>query len=363
MSVSCGIVGLANIGKTTLFNALTSQAADQGNYPFSTVEANRAVIEVPDERLKMIRRFIPTQRIMPAVVQVLDIAGLAAGASQGEGMGNKFLSSIKETDAIMHVVRCFESDAVVREDDLDPRGDIETVELELALADLETVTRNLERVSKKARAGDKESLFQQDVFARAKELLEEGIQLRTRDWKDSERVALKPLCLLTDKPVLFVANVGDDDLGGTGELARVVEQLAAESGSRFIALCADLECELRRMEGEDRELIQEELGITELGLDRLIRSVYDLLGLQTFFTAGEKEIRAWTIHAGDLAPVAAGVIHTDFEKKFIRAEVYTVDELVEHETETAIKAAGRMRTEGRAYVMGEGDVVHFLVSP
>jgi GTP-binding protein YchF len=363
MSVSCGIVGLVNTGKTTLFNALTSQAADQGNYPFSTLEANRAVIEVPDDRLETIRRFIPTERILPAVVNVVDIAGLAAGASQGAGIGNKFLSSIKETDAIMHVVRCFVSDVVVRENALDPKGDMETVELELALADLDTVTRNLERVSKKARAGDKQSIFQKDVFARAHELLEEGIQLRTRDWSDAEKVALRPLCLLTDKPVLFVANMGDDDLAGEGELAQIVAQYAKENDSHWLPLCADLECELRRMDDEDREMFQVELGITELGLERLIRSIYDLLGLQTFFTAGEKEIRAWTIRSGDLAPVAAGVIHTDFEKKFIRAEVYTVNELVEYETEAAIKAAGRMRTEGRTYAMGEGDVVHFLVSP
>ena len=360
MGVTCGIVGLPNIGKTTIFNAMTGAGAERASYAFSTVEPNVAELEVPDERLAVIEARIPTQKVVAARVQVVDIAGLAEGASRGEGMGNKFLGHIKETDALMHVVQCFESPQVVRERPVDPAADMDVLELELAAADFETVGRNVERVAKKARAGDKEAIFEQEVFTRARSLLEDGVQLRTVEWKDAEREALRPLFLLTLKPVLYVANVADDDPAGEGPWARAVAGHAEETGARWIAMCGDLECELAGMGEEDRALFMDELGVEELARPRLVRETYDLLGLQTYFTAGEKEIKAWTIHRGDTAPRAAGVIHTDFEKGFIRAEVYSVDDLVEHGSEAAIKTAGRLRVEGKDYTMQEGDVVHFL---
>ena len=361
MSVSCGIVGLPNVGKSTLFSALTSAQAEVGNFPFCTIEPNVAQVEVPDERLQLLHERVKTQKVIPAVVRVVDIAGLIEGASEGEGMGNKFLGNIKECDAIMQVVRCFGGDRAVREDPVDPIADIEVIELELALADLETVKRNVERVAKKARLGDKDLQFQQATFEKAAGLLEEGKQLRRETWTDQERAALKPLFLMTMKPMLYVANVSDEDLDGSSELAQRVAARAAESGCEWLPICADMELELRGMDDDDRALFMEELGIAELGLERLIQATYKLLGLQTYFTAGEKEIRAWTIHQGDRAPMAAGVIHSDFEKHFIRAEVYSVDDLVAHGTEAEVKAAGKLRTEGRDYVMRESDVCHFLI--
>jgi ribosome-binding ATPase len=361
MSVSCGIVGLPNVGKSTLFSALTSAQADVGNFPFCTIDPNIALVEVPDERLQILHDHIETKRMLPAVVQVVDIAGLIAGASEGEGMGNKFLGNIKECDAIMQVVRCFGGDKVIREEAVDPIADIEVIELELMLADLETVKRNIDRVSKKARLGDKEVQFQKATYEKIAELLEQGRLPRLEEWTDNERKALKPLFLMSMKPMLYLANVSDDDMDGQSPLAQTVAQHAAKFNCAWMPICADMELELRNMDAEDRELFMEELGIEELGLARLIQSTYKLLGLQTYFTAGEKEIRAWTVHAGDTAPVAAGVIHTDFEKFFIRAEVYSVDELQEYGTEAAIKAAGKLRTEGRDYVMKESDVCHFLI--
>ncbi len=360
MAVSCGIVGLPNVGKSTIFSAFSAAQAEVGNFPFCTIEPNVAVVEVPDERLGRIAEHIPTERIVPATVKVVDIAGLVKGASEGEGMGNQFLGNIKECHAIMHVVRCFGGDKVLRDGPIDPVGDVEVIELELALADLETVRRAAERARKRAKA-DKEALVEAAALDRAAGVLEQGRQLRTEKWSERELAALKPLFLMTMKPMLYVANVADDDLAGEHELVGRLAAHAAEMGCEWIPICGDLELELRRMEDEDRALFMEELGVSELGLGRLTRATYHLLGLQTFFTAGPKEVRAWTIHQGDTAPRAAGEIHTDFEKNFIRAEVYSVDDLFALGTEAAIKAAGKLRTEGRDYVMREGDVAHFLV--
>jgi len=362
MGVECGIVGVPNSGKSTLFNAFTASRADRAIYPFSTLEKNEAVVSVPDERLETIHRFIETERVVPAAVRVVDIPGLAPGASTGKGLGNKFLGHVKECDAILQVVRCFERPDVIREGPLDPAGDMEALELELAMADLDTVSRGVERLGKRARSGEKQARFELEVFERAKALLEEGRQLRTASWKEQELEALRPLFLITLKPMLYVANVDQDDVTGTSERAQAVRAHAESMGSGWIHLCGDLECELVAMDEADRSEFMRELGIEELGLPRLIRRTYELLGLQTFFTAGPKEIRAWTIHQGDTGPVAAGVIHTDFEKAYVRAEVYSVEDLVRHRTEAAIRAAGKLRVEGRDYAMREGDVAHFLVA-
>jgi GTP-binding protein YchF len=362
MPVACGIVGLPNVGKSTIYNAFTASRADRAIYPFSTIEPNVAVVSVPDDRLELIHKYIETDRIVPATVKVVDIPGLAPGASKGEGIGNKFLGHVKECDAILQVVRCFERAEVVREGPVDPAGDMESLELELAMADLDTVTRGVERVAKKSKGGDKQAKFEHEVFARAKSLLEEGKMLRLEPWKPAEAAALKPLFLMTMKPMLYVANVDADDVAGQSERAQAVRRHAEKMASDWIHLCGDLECELVGMGPEDRAEFQRELGVTELGLPRLIRQTYHLLGLQTFFTAGKIEIRAWTIHRGDTGPVAAGVIHTDFEKGYVRAEVYSVDDLVQFGSEHAIKAHGKMRSEGREYVMREGDVAHFLIA-
>src|SRR5262245_37350706 len=362
MALSCGIVGLPTVGKTPIFNALTGLSAERHSYTASSVEPNLADVDVPDERLERIHKFIPTHKIVPAKVKVVDIAGLASGSARGEGLGNKFLGHIKETDALMHVVRCFERADVARATPVDPKGDIEVLELELYLTDVETLARNIDRVGKKARAGEKEGVLHKEVFERAKKLLEDGVPLRLAEWKASELAILRPLFLLSLKPVLYVANVGDDDVAGTGKHAGAVAAFAAARKSPCIAICGDLECELASMEPADRAAFQADFGLKEVARPRLIQAVYALLGLQTFFTAGEKEIKAWTIQKGDTGTVAAGKIHSDFEKGFVRAEIYSVDDLVQYHTEAAIKHAGKLRVEGREYVMRESDVCHFLVN-
>jgi GTP-binding protein YchF len=362
MSLAAGIVGLPNVGKSTIFNAITAAGAESANYPFCTIEPNIGIVDVPDARLETIHGLIETQKVIPASVKVVDIAGLVKGASTGEGLGNKFLGTIKETDAILHVVRCFEDPDIIHvHGQVDPRGDIEVIELELGLADLETVTKAIDRSGKKARSGDKEAIFERDTYERARQVLEAGRPLRSEAWSDRERAALRPLFLISMKPVLFVANVAEDDLAGHSEHVATVRSHAEATGAGVVVLCGGIEGEIAGLDPADAAEFMAELGLTESGLSRLARATYELLGLQTYFTAGEKEIRAWTFERGWAAPRAAGVIHTDFEKLFIRAEIYGVDDLVAHKSEAAIKAAGKLRVEGRDYLMRDGDVCHFLI--
>jgi GTP-binding protein YchF len=361
MGLKCGIVGLPNCGKSTIFNALTRAGAEAANFPFSTITPNVGVVAVPDARLERIHKLVETDRVVPAEVEVVDIAGLPKGASRGEGLGNTFLGHIKEVDALLHVVRCFENPDVVRDGPVDPKADVEVCETELALADLETVERNLDRVNKKARGGDKESVECRDLFARVRDALARGEQARDLKLSDREQRLLRPLFLLTAKPVLYVANVGDDDVRGESRHARALLELAAARRSEAMVLAGKLECDVAELPPEEAKVFLAEYGLAEPVLDRLIRQAYHLLGLRTFFTAGPKEIKAWTFHSGDTAPRAAAVIHTDFEKKFIRAQIHSVEDLEKHGTEAAIKAAGKLRVEGKDYEMRDGDVVHFLI--
>jgi GTP-binding protein YchF len=362
MALSCGIVGLPNVGKSTIFSALTAADAARGNFPFCTIDPNVAVVDVPDAALEEMRHFQPTERLVYAACRIVDIAGLIAGASKGEGMGNQFLANIRECDAIMQVVRCFESSVVVREDPVNPAGDMELIETELMLADLQTLEKAGDRAARAAKSGDKEAILLDGAIKRAIEVLNSGRMLRAVEWKGAELEALNPLCLLTAKPMLYVANVAEDDLEGSSAHARAVAARAATSGAGVVAICGDMECELRTLGVEERAAFMSALGMKEPGLDRLVREVYRLLGLQTYYTCGPKEIRAWTIRRGATAPEAAGVIHTDFEKGFIRAQIFSLNDLKECGSEAAVKAAGRLRTEGRDYVMQEGDICHFLTN-
>ncbi|HLL91150.1 MAG TPA: redox-regulated ATPase YchF [Tepidisphaeraceae bacterium] len=356
-----GIVGLPNVGKSTLFNALTSAGALAANYPFATIEPNVGVVAVPDPRLDEIRKYIPTEKVIPAAVRVVDIAGIVRGASTGEGLGNKFLSHIREVDAILHVVRCFEGGDILHvEGSVDPIRDIDTIDTELALADLETVSSSLDKSERQARSGDKEAIARAAVLKKAKEHLNTGAPARSLSLNEDERLILKGLGLITAKKVLYVANVAEDDIHGAGPLVQRVRDRAKAEGGTVVPVCGKLEAELSELDPADRHEMLASLDLTEPALATLTREAYKLLGLHSYFTAGPKEIRAWTIPVGATAPQAAGVIHTDFEKGFIRAEIYTLDDLRQHKTEPAIKAAGRMRAEGKAYVMKDGDVTHFL---
>jgi ribosome-binding ATPase len=360
MSLKCGIVGLPNVGKSTLFNALTKAGIAAENYPFCTIEPNVGIVEMPDERLDALAVIAKPEKIIPAVVEFVDIAGLVAGASKGEGLGNKFLANIRETDAIAHVVRCFEDSNVVHvSDKIDPLSDIETINTELALADLASVERQLAKYTKAARAGgDKEAARQVAVLEKCHAVLNEAKPVRSLDLYEEEKALLQPLCLLTAKPAMYVANVKEGGFANN-PLLDVVRKHAESENAPVVAVCAAIEAEIADMDEDDQSAFLSDMGMTEPGLNRVISAGHTLLGLQTYFTAGPKEVRAWTMHKGDTAPKAAGVIHTDFEKGFIRAEVIAYADYIAGKGEAGAKEAGKLRLEGKEYIVKDGDVMHF----
>ncbi len=359
MGITCGIVGLPNVGKSTLFNALTGGEIAAENYPFTTIDPNAGIAAVPDSRLYAIADIVQPKSIVPTVVEFVDIAGLVAGASQGEGLGNQFLSHIRETDAIAHVVRCFEDDNVVHVDGrVNPVGDIATINTELALADLESVIRQLDKQQRKAKSGDKDAQASAAVLQRIHDQLADGNPVRTMTFASDEQAIVRDLFLLTSKPTMYIANVDEGALGGN-ELVDQVRELAQAEGSEVVVICGALEAELVALDADDQAEMLAEYGLVEPGLDLVIHAAYDLLGLLTYFTAGEKEVRAWTVKRGATAPQAAGVIHTDFEKGFIKAEVIAYDDFIEFNGEAGAKDAGKWRIEGKDYIVQEGDEILF----
>ena len=357
--MKCGIVGLPNVGKSTLFNAITKSGIDAENYPFCTIEPNIGIVEVPDERLEALAKIVQPEKIQPAIVEFVDIAGLVAGASKGEGLGNKFLANIRETDAIMHVVRCFEDENIVHVDGkINPVSDIETINTELILSDMETLDKAILRESKKSKSGDKDAKRLLEIYKKIEDSFNDGLPASAVQFDKDELLLIKPLCLITIKPIMFVANVDENGFENNALLDEV-KKFSDKTKAPVVAVCAKIESEISDLNDDEKLIFLSDLNLTEPGLNRVIKNAYALLGLQTYFTAGVKEVRAWTTKKGASAPEAAGVIHTDFQKGFIRAEVINYDDYIANNGEQKSKASGKMRLEGKEYIVQDGDVIHF----